>query len=308
MDVSLRQIKAFVTVARARSFTKAAAQLHVAQPTLTVQIKRLEESLAVKLFDRTSRAVELTRMGRDLLPAFSQLVQDLDSVLLGMTGSAARYRGIVRIAALPTATADVLPRAIRSFREAHPNADFRIRDVVADRVVQLVESGDVDFGITGGPTNPAEVDTLVEMEDKMVVVFPSTHPMATEKVITPDILMHYPLIMLDPETSVRKIVDAGFLAAGLMPHPAGEVTYMMSALGMVQAGLGITILPVSAREIRSDPTLRFRPIEGTEFVRRISLIKKCGRTLSPLSAAFVAHFSEMTRPAVPKSPKKLKSA
>ncbi|SFJ95393.1 LysR substrate binding domain-containing protein, partial [Bosea sp. OK403] len=96
------------------------------------------------------------------------------------------------------------------------------------------------------------------------------------------------------DTSVRAVVEAGFHAAGLIPRAAGEATYMMTAVGMVQAGLGITILPSSAQEIRADPTLQARAIEAVGFVRQISLVKKSGRTLSPLAALFVHHFCDMT--------------
>lgn len=294
MDYSIRQIRAFVAVARLNSFTRAAALLHVAQPTLTVQIRKLEEALAVRLFDRTSRSVALTKTGRDLLPVLGRLVQDLDGLLCEVRNQGTGYQGLVRVAALPTVAAGLLPKAIKSFRAVHAGADFRVRDVIARRVLALVESEDVDIGITGGPTNAADIDLLHAIEDRMHVVFPQDHPLVEAQTVTPDMLMHHPLIMMDPDTSVRAVVEAGFHAAGLIPRPAGEATYMMTAVGMVQAGLGITILPSSAQEIRADPTLRSRAIEAVGFVRQISLVKKGGRTLSPLSALFVHHFCELT--------------
>ncbi|CAN7622325.1 LysR family transcriptional regulator [Bosea sp. LjRoot9] len=294
MDFSIRQIRAFVAVARLGSFTRAAALLHVAQPTLTVQIRKLEEALAVRLFDRTSRSVALTQSGRDMLPVLGRLVQDLDGLLGEVRNQGTGYQGLVRIAALPTAAAALLPKAIKSFRAVHAGADFRIRDVIARRVLALVEAEEADIGITGGPTNAADVDVLLAIEDRMHVVFPQAHPLAEVETITPDLLMRYPLIMMDPDTSVRAVVEAGFHAAGLIPRPAGEATYMMTAVGMVQAGLGITILPSSAQEIRADPTLQARAIEAVGFVRQISLVKKSGRTLSPLAALFVRHFCDMT--------------
>ena len=294
MDVSIRQIRAFVAVARLNSFTRAAALLHVAQPTLTVQIRKLEEALAVRLFDRTSRSVALTQTGRDLLPVLARLVQDLDGLLSEVRSQGTGYRGLVRIAALPTAAAGLLPKAIKSFRAAYPGADFRVRDVIARRVLVLVEEEEVDIGITGGPTNTDDVDVLLAIEDRMHVVFPQVHPLAAAETISPELLMQYPLIMMDPDTSVRSVVEAGFHAAGFIPRPAGEATYMMTAVGMVQAGLGITILPSSAQEIGVDPTLRSRAIEAAGFVRQISLVKKSGRALSPLSALFVRHVCEAT--------------
>lgn len=289
MDISLRQVRAFVAVARLNSFTRAAAMLHVAQPTLTVQIRKLEQALAVRLFDRTSRSVALTQTGRDLLPVLSRLVHDLDGVVGDVRNQGAGYRGLVRIAALPTAAAALLPKAIGSFRAVYPGADFRIRDVIARRVLALVDAEEVDIGITGGPMNAADVDILMTIEDRMHVVFPENHPLAEAPTISPDELMRHPLIMMDPDTSVRAVVEAGFHAAGLIPRPAAEVTYMMTAVGMVEAGLGIAILPSAAKETAAYPTLRSRPIEAAGFDRRISLVKKSGRTLPALAALFIDH-------------------
>jgi DNA-binding transcriptional LysR family regulator len=294
MDLNLRQIRAFVAVARLNSFTRAAALLHVAQPTLTIQIRKLEEALSVRLFDRTSRSVKLTQTGRDLLPVLGRLVNDLDGLLSTVRSQGGGYQGLVRIAALPTAAAGLLPKAIKSFRAVHTGADFRVRDVIARRVLALVEAEDVDIGIAGGPINAADADVLLTIEDRMHVVFPQAHPLSEAETVTPDLLMQYPLIMMDPDTSVRAVVEAGFHAAGLIPRPAGEATYMMTAVGMVQAGLGVTILPSSAREIGTDPTLQSRAIDAAGFVRQISLVKKSGRTLSPLAARFVHHLCAMT--------------
>lgn len=292
MDLSLRQIKAFVAVARLSSFTRAAALLHVAQPTLTVQIRKLEETLTVRLFDRTSRSVTLTQAGRDLLPVLGRLVQELDGIVGDVRSQGTDYQGLVKIAALPTAAAGLLPKAIKSFRAAHPGADFRIRDVIARRILSLVDAEEVDLGITGGPTNMADVDVLLALEDSMHVVFPLAHPLAEAQTITPDLLLRYPLIMMHPDTSVRAVVEAGFHAAGLIPTAAGEATYMMTAAGMVHAGLGITFLPSSAKEIEAFPTLSSRPIEAAGFVRPISLVKKSGRPLPRLPAMFVSHLRE----------------
>ena len=103
MDISLRQMRSFIAVAKLGSFTRAAEFLHVSQPTLTVQIKRLEEALQLRLFDRNPRLVNLTRVGRDLLPAFERTLQDLDSVLSDLKNVSTTRLGVVRIAALPRA-------------------------------------------------------------------------------------------------------------------------------------------------------------------------------------------------------------
>jgi DNA-binding transcriptional LysR family regulator len=291
MDISLRQMRSFVAVAKLGSFTRAAAFLHVSQPTLTVQIRRLEEALQLKLFDRNPRAVNLTRIGRDLLPSFERTLQDLDSVLLDVKNVSTAQLGVVRIAALPSFAASLLPDAILQFRARNPGASFAVKDVIASALLGLVRSDEVDLGLTGGNVDFPDIEVLFRASDEIRVVFPHGHPIGKFSRITAERLAQFPIVMLDPRTSVRAVTDHAFRSAKLMPTPVTEATYMMTALGMVRAGIGITLLPSSAREISAEPTLRTRRISDPNFSRQVSLIRKKNRTLPPLSKAFADHLS-----------------
>jgi DNA-binding transcriptional LysR family regulator len=295
MDVNLRQIRSFVVVAQAGSFTRAAELLHLAQPTLTVQIRRLEETLEVRLFDRNTRSVELTRVGRELLPVFQRMIRDLDAVVVDTRDLAAKRRGVVRIAALPSVAAGALPDVISSFRELQPGASFILKDVIANRVLDLVRSEEVDLGIMGGSVVGQDIEVLLEVRDRMHVVFPAGHPIGAIPKVSIDDLIVYPLVLMDPATSVRAVVDAAFLGVGHVAQPTCEATYMMTAIAMVRAGLGITILPGSAREISAEPDLRSRRVDVAGFSRAITIIKKAGRTLPPISEAFGAHLAKAMR-------------
>jgi len=298
MDVSLRQVRSFLTVARVKSFTGAASILNVTQPALTMQIRRLEEALGVTLFDRDTRSVELTRVARDLIPAFERTLQDFDAALESARDIATQTRGIVRLAALPSVAAGVLPDAILGFRGKRPNVIFDLRDVIAGQVLSLVQSEQVDFGVMGGTIKAPDVETVFEAQDRLHVVYPRGHPIARVKTITPASLSEFPLILMQRDTSVRAIVDAGFQSLGLMPKTTCEAIYMMTAVGMVRAGLGLTILPGSAREIKAEPGLLSKPIDDPSFTRPVSIIKRSGRTLPPLSEAFLEHLSVCLRAAL----------
>lgn len=289
MNPSLRQIRAFLAIAQTRSFTAAADLLHLAQPTLTVQIRRLEEALAVKLFDRNTRSVELTRIGRELLPVFQRMVHDLNTVMADTHEIAARRRGVVRIAALPTVAAGMLPEAIQSFRKLYPGASFVLRDVNATHVLDLVRSEEVDLGVVGGEVQGHDIETVLEASDRMHVVFPAGHFIGELPEVSVATLAELPLVLMDPQTSVRKVIDEAFLAAGCTPKPVCEATYMTTAVAMVRAGLGLTILPASAHEVTADPALRSRPLDCAGFSRPVSIIKRMARTLPPLAAAFAEH-------------------
>jgi DNA-binding transcriptional LysR family regulator len=288
MDLSLRQIRAFVSVAHLKSFTRAASLLHLSQPALTVQIRRLEDALAVRLLDRNSRTVELTRVGRELAPVFQRLLRELDTVVIDTRDLAAKRYGIVRIAALPSVAAGLLPDVIAAFREANPRVTFVLKDVITKRVLSLVRSEEVDLGVLGGDLAEPDIEIVCAAQDRMHVVFPAEHPVGTVPEVTLDVLASHPLILMDPDTSVRAIVDGAFIAAGRLPIPACEATYMMTAVGMVRAGLGLAILPASAREVRAEPSLRSRPIDEPGFERPVLVIKKAGRTLPPMAESFLA--------------------
>lgn len=282
----MRQVRAFVSVAHLKSFTRAAALLHISQPALTVQIRKLEEALGIRLIDRNSRAVDITRVGRELIPVFQRILHELDSVVVDTRALATQQHGVVRIAALPSFAAGLLPSVISRFRRAHPRMSFVVKDAIASRVNASVKSEDVDIGITGGELSDPDLEVLHSSRDRMHAVFPATHPFAKKRRITFDDIAKVPLVLMASETSVRAIVDAAFVAAGRLPIPACEAIYMMTAVGMVKAGLGVTLLPASAKEIRAEPSLKSRVIDDAAFVRPIAVIKKAHRTLPPAAELF----------------------
>jgi DNA-binding transcriptional LysR family regulator len=290
MDLNLREIRAFVTVADAGNFTRAALQLHLSQPALTVQIRRLEEIVGARLFDRNSRSVALTQTGRELLPLLRRSLDDMERVLRDARALGEGVSGTVRLACLPTFAASALPDLIRTFREHVPRASFQIRDAVASTVVELVRNETVDIGVTGGDVVDSSLEVLHSGSDRLVVVCPKTHPLARKRRIAVADLAGLPLVLTASGTSVRTVVDKALGAAGCTLEIACEPTYMMTAVAMVRGGLGVTILPATAREVLAEPDLVARPIDDPAFVRATALVKKRGRTLPRITEAFIELF------------------
>ena len=292
MDISLRQIRAYLAVARTLSFTRAAAETNLSQPALTVQIRSLEQQLGIRLFDRNSRSVELTRLGRELVPVFQRLLREFDDTVTGVRDIARHGAGSVRLGALPSFAAGILPDIIVRFRDRFPRVALTIKDAIASRVMEFVLSEEVDLGVVGGEPIHADLEIIHRAEDRLNVIYPAHHPLARIKRVGVEELAAFPLILMDPATSVRATVDAALVAAGHRVEAACEVTYMMTAVGMVRAVLGITILPESAHEIRAEPDLVARTIDDPHFVRPIAVVRKRRRTLPPAAENFMAALVE----------------
>jgi LysR family transcriptional regulator, carnitine catabolism transcriptional activator len=283
--MTLRQVRAFVVVARFSSFTRAADLLHLTQPALTVQIRQLEQALGVKLFDRSTRAVELTRTGRELLPVLERLLREFDAVVVSTREMAALRYGTVRMAALPSVAATVLPPLIARFKQRHPHIRITVRDSVGERINAMVREEIVDFGIGSDVEPDAELETIPLFEDEMRAVVPASHPLGKQTEVMLDRLIDEPLILMDTQSSVRSLVDRAFADRGHLAVPAYEVTYMSTAIGLVRAGLGIAILPSTAIELRLETELPSLSIQEPILHRSITLVLKVGRSLPPAAEA-----------------------
>jgi len=279
MNFTLRELEAFLGVARLGNFTRAAKALNMSQPALTVRIRHLEEALGVRLLDRTTRSVALTQIGREFLPVVARVLGEIDAVAVNARDVAGRRRGVVTVAALPSAASTLLPAIIAAFKARHRGIVVRLRDGVAQRVTALVKSGEADFGI-GSPTL---------LSDPMSAVFPPGHPFEQRAAVRLEDLLTVPLILMDSEYSVRTLVDQAFESIGKGVAPAYEASYVSTALGLVKAGLGVAVLAYSAADEAATQAaaLRARVIEHPMLVREISLIESTRRSLSPAAQQFL---------------------
>jgi DNA-binding transcriptional LysR family regulator len=298
MNANLRQFQAFVTVARLGSFTRAAKHLHLSQPALTVQIRQLEEAMGVRLFDRSTRVVMLTPIGRELAPTFGRVLHEIDAVMVNTRELASHVKGTVSIGALPSISSKLIPSTIAEFQKQYPGIVVKLRDALAYRIVRLVKDEEVDFGIGTLRMPDPDIQFTPLFTDNLGVIFPAGHPMERRRTITLRDLTAFPLILMDQETSVRDLVDHAFESIGEDAVPAFEAIYPSTALALVKAGLGLTIQPSSSMELASSRGLKFRTIRHQRFIRLIGVIQNARRSLSPSAEIFIKILN-----AVCKSPK-----
>jgi len=295
MNFNLRQFAAFVAVARLGSFTRAARHLNLSQPALTVQIRQLEDAVGVRLFDRSTRMVKLTAIGRELAPMLERVLQEIDAVMVDTKELASHIKGTVTIGALPSISSKLIPSAIAEFQKQYPGIVVRLRDVLAQRIVRLVKEEEVDFGIGTLRMPDPDIQLTPLLTDHLGVIFPADHPVERQRTITLKYLTAFPLILMDPETSVRDIVDHAFEAIGEVAVPAFEAVYMSTAVALVKAGLGLTIQPSSAMELASSRGLKFRTIRHQGLTRQIGVIQNARRSLSPSAEAFIKVMKEVCK-------------
>ena len=284
------QVRSFLTVARFNSFTQAAQFLHISQPALTAQVQQLESSLNLRVFNRDTRHVSLTRAGRDLMPILERLMVEFEGVVAGARDAAAQRRGIVRFASIPSVVATLLPGAVTHFRKQYRYIQLDLRDDNSQGVIARIRNGDVEFGIANADRELPDLEVIDLWQDDMQVVFPNSHPIAGLQRVTLPEIARFPLILLDRNRSdSRGMLDTAFAAAGHLVIPTCEVGCSSAAIGLVRAGLGIALLAslaINASNLQSFPELSSRSVDAPHLQRHIKLIRKAGFTLSPAAQAF----------------------
>ncbi len=287
MSVSLRQLRSLVTLARVGSFTRAAQELNLSQPALTVQMRQLEAVTGVHLLDRNTHFVKLTPLGSQLVPIIERALVDIDVAFAGAKLKG-KPIGVVTAAALPSMCFDILPLAIAQFRTRYPEVTVRLLEIGTRRIPSCVaeEEAQLGFGLLDRP-NP-KLDTTPFITDRLMVVCPMGHPLSDKRTVVPVDLAEFPLIAFDPQYYVRTLLDSTLQSYGSSVPPAYEVNSISTAMGMVRAGLGITVVSSSSVSRVSMTGLRARPIKHPALARGIVVMRKKGRTLSAAAECFLA--------------------
>jgi DNA-binding transcriptional LysR family regulator len=284
MNFESVDLKAFVAVADLGSFHRAAAALNMSQPALTRRIQKLEESLGVTLLERTTRHVALTMIGREFLPKVRRLLDEFETSVLGMRDLGARSRGLVSIASVPTAVFYFLPRAISRFSAAFPRIRIRILDVSANEGLEAVAHGEADFGINFIGASHPEINFTPLAEDPFVVACRHDHPLAPRRQVGWKELDAYRVITVGRTSGNRVLIDNALAQYRLQMSWSYEVTHLSGSLGLVEAGLGVSVLPKLATPMADHPIIRTVPLVEPEISRTIGVVRRHGAILSPAAA------------------------
>jgi len=236
MNVSFRQLRAFILIAETSSFTRTAEQLHLSQPALSYSIRKLEETMGLQLLARNTRSVELTPAGEHFLPQARRMLRDMDDAVRDARDTLSLSRGTLRLAALPTAAASFLPVVIAAFQREHPGVRVSVLDGRAGEIMGWVQRGEVEAGITSLPDDLSGLSFLL-----------LSHRDHQRESL--DGWKRQPYIALTPDTSIRPLADAALRYLDVDPQPAWEVAHMSTATALVREGLGFSLLPASCTAV-----------------------------------------------------------
>lgn len=278
LNVSTRQVKAFLALAEQKNFTRAANQCHLSQSAFSTLIRTLEDAISIRLFDRDTRKVELTPEGRLFLVGASRLLEDFRSALSDLGEHAARRRGRVALAALPSLAAGWLPGVLAEFRARYPGIELDVADELSETCVERVRSGRADFALAAVRASAPELRTDPFCSDRFHLVCRADHPLATRRKLTLAELAGEPFIHLARSSSVRQHIEAAIRPAQM--NRVMELEQLSTVAGMVRAGLGITVVPSLTLFHFQHPDLATRPLNAPGLKREIFVIRWKDRSLS----------------------------
>lgn len=250
----LGQLRCFVAVAEELHFGRAAARLNLTQPPLSRQIQLLEHALDVQLLERTSRVVRLSHAGANFLPEARRLLRLAESAALAARRSALGEAGSVNLGFTAASGYDFLPRLITGFREEAPEIDLVLREMVSADQIEALTFGRIDIGLLRPPFNRREFGSLCVVREPLLLAAPSGHRLAlAEKVELTD-LDRENFVGYSPYESryFYDLVVSIFAASGVVPNYVQYMSQMHSILGLVRAGLGVSLVPAATANLRMD--------------------------------------------------------
>jgi DNA-binding transcriptional LysR family regulator len=286
-DFSARQLEAVLALVEYGSFVAAAARLRISQPTLTRSIKRLETELGVRLFDRTTRRIQVTAAGREFAAVAERMLNDLGITVQSVREVAQERRGLVVLSSVMSVAGASLPNLIAAYRRDRPGVEIHVRESVHGSVLEDVRSGVADFGI-------GYVDELPDFavgtplgRETFCVVMSTRHKLAGRRKLSLSDLADQPVVALPADSRTRRTIDAAAAMAGVPLRQMVVVTQIATLLGLVAVDVGIGIVPRGSVRGPISRGLRVVPLEP-RLVRRIGVITLRDREPTPASAGFLA--------------------
>ena len=286
---SAREVDVFLALADTLSFRRTALQMHLSQSAVSGTLARLEEMLGARLFDRTTRTVQLTQAGEVFAEQARFLRHQMDETVRRVQAVAQVQVGRLALAALPSLAAGVVPRAFARFAAGHPGVHLELFDSLAGPAFDMVRAGRVDFALTAANPAYADLDYTPLSSDRFVLLLGRAHPLARGRsALGWADVADLPHISMPAGTSVRQYAEEALLTHRIRFAPRYEVEHLATIAAMVAAQLGVSALPELAAQVVRRPEVVARPLKLPSLRRPIGLVTLRGRRLSLAAVQMVA--------------------
>ena len=283
----LRHIRYLIAVAEHGNFTRAAEALHVSQPTLSLQIRQLEERLGAQLLDRSGRVVRVTDAGSAYVEHARRALRELEAGARAIDDVHGMARGALRLATTPTFTAYLTGPLLAAYHARHPGIALHLREMPLDLIEAALADDEVDLAIAFSEVRSAELECQPLFAEQLSVVVGQDHPCAKRrKPLTPAELARQPLALLSADFATRGYVDAYFRRQDIVPRIAIEANTISALVEIVRRGKLATILPSAISA--ANPQLRNVKLEPALPQRGVALLRRKGAYLSAAAEAFSA--------------------
>ena len=284
-------LRTFIEVARVEHLGKAAESLAADPSTVSRKISRLEEEVGVPLFERIGRSIRLTQAGQRFLGRAERILNELREAVADAEGALSVETGEVRVGFLHTVGARWLPERLARFLRAYPHVRFVLEEGTTAEVASGVLAGDFDLGILGPPpANAPDLEVVPLFRERVAVVVPTDHRFASRTSVALNELADEPLILPRSRSGLRKVIDDAFAGQGLTTHVAYEGDDFSIVQGLVEAGLGITLLPMPLPAPSAD--VATIPLRDPPIARTMVLVWDRRRTLPPAANRFARELAD----------------
>ncbi|MCX0501236.1 MULTISPECIES: LysR family transcriptional regulator [Erwinia] len=284
MNYTLRQLRVFVAVAQQGSFSQAGQLIGLSQSAVSHSIKELEGEMGIRLLDRTTREVLLTEAGEQLSSRLERLLEELNTTLLDVRSYGQQRSGTVRVAASQTIAAHLMPQCLAASTEHFPDIKVMLRDRPQQWVLQSIRNAEVDFGIVVGPLPEEDFETEAILDEPFLLLCRKDDPLAAQQTIHWQMLNQRQLVLQDYASGSRVLIDEALRVQQVQAEIVQEIGHPATLYPMVEAGIGISILPALALPLPEGRPLLVRRMVP-EINRTIVLVRRKNRSLTPAAEA-----------------------
>lgn len=290
--LNVNHLRVFYSVAHNLSFSKAAEELYTSQSSVSIQIKKLEESLGIKLFEQLGKKIFLTEAGT-ILFTYSQKAFGLIDEAMGAINEIKGYsRGRLLIGASTTPGIYLFPKLIGKFKQNYPGVEPKLQIANSQSVAEMVSKNLLDFGVIGEEfTYPSELYVEPWIKDELHLILPRSHPLAQNKVVKLEDLHTLEFVLREPGSSTRSIVENILSKYGFTANITMELNNTEAVKQAVSAGLGVSI--VSKFSVIGNPDIVSRPISELNFYRVLNIIFHREKIFSPSTNKFLKFLEDM---------------